>query len=64
MKVWTKNRNYKIEVKEDGRCKVYNGDRVIATAVDEYNARQAIWIAIGGREPVYEEDFKEVEDEK
>ena len=63
MKVWTKSRNYKIEVKEDGRCKVYNGDRVIAMTVDEENARQAIWIAIGGKEYVDEKDFEEADND-
>jgi len=63
MKVWTKNRDYKIKQKENGWFNVYGGDRVIATVVDEENARQAIWIAIGGKEYVNRMDFEEVEDE-
>ncbi len=60
MKVWTKNRNYKIEKIEDGWIKVYSGDRMIATVVDEENARQVIWLAVGGKEYVDEKDFEEV----
>ena len=63
MKVWTKNKRYKIEKKENGWFNVYSGDRVIATVVDEENARQVIWIAIGGKKYVDEKDFKVVEDE-
>ena len=63
MKVWTKNRDYKIKQKENGWFNVYSGDRVIATVVDEENARQVIWIAIGGKEYVNEKDFNEVEDD-
>ncbi len=63
MKVWTKNRDYKIKQKENGWFNVYSDDRVIATVVDEENARQVIWIAIGGKEYVNEKDFKEVEDD-
>ena len=61
MKVWTKNRDYKIKQKENGWFNVYSGDRVIATVVDEENARQVIWIAIGGKEYVDEKDFEVVE---
>lgn len=35
MKVWTKNKKYKIEKREDGWIKVYSGNRQIATVVDE-----------------------------
>ena len=60
MKVWTKNKRYKIEKIEDGWIKVYSGDRQIATVVDEESARQAIWLAVGGKEYVNKEDFEEV----
>ncbi len=60
MKVWTKNRNYKIEKREDGWVKVYNGNRMIAVTADEDNARQVIWLSIGGTEYVDEKDFEEV----
>ena len=60
MKVWTKNKNYKIEKREDGWVEVYNGNRMIAVTADEDNARQAIWLSIGGTEYVDEKDFEEV----
>jgi len=63
MKVWIKNKRYKIKQKENGWFNVYSGDRVIATVVDEENARQVIWIAIGGKEYVNEKDFEVVEDD-
>ena len=61
MKVWTKNRNYKILEKKNGWFKVYSEDRVIGTAKDEASARQAIWLSIGGTEYVDEKDFEETE---
>ena len=63
MKVWIKNKNYKIKQKKNGWWSVFNKDRVIATTKDEASARQAIWIAVGGKEYVDEEDFEEVEDD-
>ena len=63
MKIWIKNKKYKIKQKENGWFNVYSGDRMIATVVDEENARQAIWMASGCKEYVNRMDFEEVEDE-
>ena len=65
MKVWIKNKDYKIKARNDGWFSVFNKDnREIARTKDEASARQAIWIAVGGKEYVDEKDFEEVEDEK
>jgi len=58
MKVWTKNRDYKINPKGNGWWNVWFKDKVIAMVVDEENARIAIYKHNGEKEFVDEKDFE------
>jgi hypothetical protein len=59
MKVWTKNKDYKIQKRNDGWWSVYFKDKVIATAIDEEQARVAIYKHNGEKEYVFASDFED-----
>jgi len=58
MKVWTKNRDYKINPKGNGWWNAWYKGQVIATAIDEEQARVPIYKHNGEKEFVDEKDFE------
>jgi len=59
MKVWKKDRRYRIKRKSNGWWNVYFENRVIATTIDEEQARVAIYKHSGERIFVNERDFED-----
>jgi len=60
MKVWIKNKDYKITPRGNGWWNVLYKNEVIAMVVDEENARIVIYKHNGEKEFVSEEDFIEI----
>ena len=60
MKVWTKNRDYKISKRWGDWWNVWFKDKCIGIAFKEEQARVCIYKHSGEKEYVKEEDFEEV----
>jgi len=58
MKVWMKDKRYKINKRADKWWDVYFKDEVIATTIDEEQARVAIYKHSGEKIYVNEKDFE------
>ena len=58
VKVYTKNRNYELEIRRSGWVRVKFQGRTIADVLNEEAARQAVWLHSGKKCFVCEDDME------